>query len=228
MGGENLETPGERLRWARAKAGYKTAEAAAKVLRMKPVSYRALENNQHGLTKHATDLARAYKVDVAWLVDGVGVPTPLADERKDQLTPETQHLEIEMIRKVDIAYAMGAGAVIQDYPEVEFLPFSLNFLKQFTRGPTENLFLASGFGDSMEPTLMRGDLLMIDTSQTRIGLADQIWALTYAGAGMIKRLRPMAHGVILILSDNPNVPPLEASVEDIHIVGKVVWKARVM
>lgn len=229
MGGEDLDTPGARLRWARQKAGYRTAKDAAVAARTHPVSFRAYENDQHGYTKHATQFARAFNVSVEWLVEGVGNPTPLRTSSKDQLSPDPEHhLEIEMIRKVDIAYAMGDGAVIQEFPETEFLPFSLSFLQQFTRGPTDKLFIASGFGDSMEPTLMRGDLVMVDTSQTRINLSDQIWALTYGDAGMIKRLRPLAHGRILILSDNQNVPSFEVDYEDIHVVGKVVWKARVM
>lgn len=133
-----------------------------------------------------------------------------------------------MVRKVDISYSMGDGSVAEDYPDVELIPFSLNFLKTVARGPTDALFLATGWGDSMEPTLRRDDLVLIDTAQKRIGLTDQIWALTYAGAGMIKRLRPITSGRILIMSDNPSVPPQEVDQDEIHIVGKVVWSARMM
>lgn len=191
---------------------------------MNPVSYRALENDQHKLNTHATTLARRFGVTAAWLIDGEQLEELPGTALADTLAAP----EIEMVRKVDITYAMGDGSIIEDYPEVDFLPFSLNFLRQFSRGTTDKLFIATGYGDSMEPTLRRDDLVMIDTAQSRIGLADQIWALTYAGAGMIKRLRPLSGGRLLILSDNPNVPSQEVDQDEIYIVGKVVWTARVM
>lgn len=195
---------------------------------MGEVSFRAYENDQHGYSRHATQLAKTFNVPVEWLLDGQGDPAELTALSEDSITTRLHSLEIEMVRKVDITYAMGDGSIVQDYPEVDFLPFSLSFLKQFSRGTTDRLFIATGYGDSMEPTLRRDDLVMIDTAQSRIGLSDQIWALTYAGAGMIKRLRPIAGGRMLILSDNPSVPPQEVAQDEIHIVGKVVWSARVM
>lgn len=228
MDGSDLETPGSRLRWARQKAGFKTAKDAAKAARIGEVSFRAYENDQHGFSKHATQLAKTFNVPVEWLLDGGNLPAELTSAGEEELTHRLQNLEIEMVRKVDITYAMGDGSVVEDYPEVDFLPFSLGFLRQFTRGTTEKLFIATGYGDSMEPTLRRDDLVMIDTTQQRIGLADQVWALTYAGAGMIKRLRPLSGGRLLILSDNPSVPSQEVDQDEVHIVGKVVWSARVM
>lgn len=234
MDDDELSTPGSRLRWARKKAGYRTATKAAKAARVGEVSFRAYENDQHGYSKHATQFAKTFDVPVEWLLDGGSPPAKFSTfdnnfaASKDLTHDNLDQLEIEMVRKVDITYAMGDGSVIEDYPEVEFLPFTLNFLRQFARGPTDQLFIASGYGDSMEPTLRRDDLVMIDTAQNRLGLSDQVWALTYAGAGMIKRLRPLAGERMLILSDNPSVPPQEVGQDEIHIVGKVVWVARMM
>jgi phage repressor protein C with HTH and peptisase S24 domain len=227
MDGE-LDTPGARLRWARQKAGFRTAKDAAKAARVGEVSFRAYENDQHGFSKHAIQLAKTFRVPVEWLLEGEGIPSDLTSNVDTLVSSRAEPVEIEMIRKVDITYAMGDGSVIEDYPEVEFLPFSLNFLRQFARGTTECLFLATGYGDSMEPTLRRDDLVMIDTSQGRVTLQDQIWALAYAGVGMIKRVRRLSGGRVLILSDNPSVPPQEVDEEEVHIVGKVVWSARVM
>lgn len=83
----------------------------------------------------------------------------------------------------------------------------------------------------MEPTLLRSDMLLIDASQNRVSFNDQIYALSYAGCGMIKRLRRQKglHGdETVILSDNPVVPPQVVPSDDIHIVGRVVWVGRTM
>lgn len=139
--------------------------------------------------------------------------------------------ELAYVRQVDISYAMGAGAPVHEYANVELIPFNLNFLKSVSAAPVDRLFLASGHGESMEPTLLRHDLILVDTLQREVRQQDQIWALEYAGGGAIKRLRRvMRDGEprLLIISDNSTVPVEEASFEDVHIVGKVVWIGRRM
>ncbi len=190
---DDFSSPASRLRWARERAGFKTAKAAAKAARIGDVSYRAYENEQHGFSKHVTKLARAFGVSAEWLLDGGPAPTDPPPAAGDLGTPPdlAERYGIELIRKVDITYAMGDGSIIEDYPETDFLPFSLGFLRNFARGTTEQLFIATGQGDSMEPTIRRDDLVMIDTAQNRVAQQDQIWALAYAGTGMIKRVRRM-------------------------------------
>lgn len=226
---DDLDTPGKRLRFSRERAGFKTAKDAAKKAGIGEVSWRAYENDQHGYSKKATAIARLLNVSVEWLLDG----GPITEPDQPAVTPPDMSsslsaAEIELVRRVDITYAMGDGSVIEDYPETDFLPFSLNFLRQFARGTTDRLFIATGHGESMEPTLRRDDLIMIDAAQNRVAFQDHIWALTYCGAGMIKRLRRISGGKMLILSDNPSVPPQEAEEDEIHVVGKVVWIARMM
>lgn len=133
--------------------------------------------------------------------------------------------ELAYVRQVDIRFAMGDGAAVEDYPETTLVPFNLEFLRALTRAPLEKLFLASGFGDSMDPTIKEHDLVLIDATETRVGLGDTIWAFEYAGAGYIKRLRPfMRDGrrMFEAISDNKDVAdPFDAAPEDVHIVGKV-------
>jgi phage repressor protein C with HTH and peptisase S24 domain len=149
----------------------------------------------------------------------------------DRPDPAVRPGELAYIRQVDISYAMGEGAPVEDYPALALVPFNLDFLRAISPAPSGRLFIASGHGESMEPTLLRSDQLMFDTSQTRVLQQDQIWALTYAGAGMIKRLRRIRNGdqdEYLILSDNPSVPEQRARFDDVHVVGKLVWVGRRM
>lgn len=227
--GDDLDTPGQRLRFARERAGFKTAKDAARKAGIHEVSWRAYENDQHGYSRKATGISKIVGASVEWLLEG-GPVDDIEDSTPGTVGDSTSLAlaDIELIRRVDISYAMGDGSVIEDYPETDFLPFSLNFLRQFARGTTDRLFIATGHGESMEPTLRRDDLVMIDASQNRIAFQDHLWALTYCGAGMIKRLRRISGGRMLILSDNAAVPPQEADEDDIHVVGKVVWIARMM
>jgi phage repressor protein C with HTH and peptisase S24 domain len=55
----------------------------------------------------------------------------------------------------------------------------------------------------MMPTILDGDLVIIDRAQNTPKQQDRIWALTYGGWGMIKRLRSLPDGSLQINSDNP-------------------------
>lgn len=229
----DLDSPGGRLRWARERAGFMDAAQFARAAKINSTTYRAYENSQNLFAKHAPAFASRLGVPTDWLLEGGPIPDgdpPEAPPIGEFGTPEilTEQFNIELVRQVDISYAMGDGAVVEDYPETGFLPFDRNFLRVFTRGPVSKLFIATGHGDSMEPTIRRDETIMVDASQNRVAHQDQIWALTYAGAGMIKRLRRIPGGRFIILSDNPTVPPQEAEEEDVYIVGRVVWSGRAM
>jgi phage repressor protein C with HTH and peptisase S24 domain len=139
--------------------------------------------------------------------------------------------DVVYVRQVDIRYAMGDGTAIDAHPPISLVPFNLEFIRRLSKAPVEQLFLASGIGNSMEPTLLKDDMVLVDTNETRSTFGDLLWAFEYAGAGYIKRLRRVkreGRELIEILSDNGSVPAELAQPEDIHIVGKVVWIARSM
>lgn len=227
--GMDIDEAGDRLKYAREQAGFESAEKFAKALGVNPTTYRAYENNQNGFAKSAPRFARKLGVPTDWLLGGG--PTPeIANlvSAGAAGTPDilTDNFNIELVRQVDISYAMGSGAVLDDYPETGLIPFDKNFLRVLTRSPVESLFVARGDGDSMIPTLINDDLVLIDSAQQRLSLQDRLWALALDGAGMIKRLRTTPGGRLSILSDNSSVPTQEVLAKDVYIVGRVVWVGR--
>ncbi|KKW92470.1 hypothetical protein YP76_10060 [Sphingobium chungbukense] len=117
---------------------------------------------------------------------------------------------------------MGGGTYLDLPVTGERHKFSLSWLRQFTNAPPDKVVLATGTGDSMTPTILDSDMVMIDTSQREVRMADKIWAAAYGQTGIIKRLRPMPDGSVKILSDNPNVPPETAYDGELHVVGRIV------
>lgn len=231
MDREELLSPGARLRWAREKAGFKTAKEAAKRLHIGDVSYRAYENDQHGFVKHAWKFGKLFNVDPEWLVEGVNHPvannpdTPASSV--SVIHPPSSNLT--MLKRMDIYNVGIRGAEVLDLTEdCDFVPFSNGFLHGLSKAPVESLFIVSNLGDAMEPTIRRDDWAMVDKSIRDLRVHDQIWVLSYAGAGMVKRLRPAPGGKVQILSDNPAVPTIEADSADVDILGRVIWVARMM
>lgn len=134
--------------------------------------------------------------------------------------------DIEMIREVDIRYAMGAGRQLEDFPEIGQMPFNRNMRRMLTSTPAEKLFVARGDGDSMQPTLINYDAVLIDTSQNAITQSDRIWALRIEDAGLIKRVRILPKVGYELISDNALIPPQIVAREDVTVVGRVIWVGR--
>ncbi|KQM21933.1 XRE family transcriptional regulator [Novosphingobium sp. Leaf2] len=145
--------------------------------------------------------------------------------------PSTELIAAELglvpVRELDLNF--GMGATFLDVPVTENVRhFPIEFLRLYTRAAPDQLFFAQGMGDSMEPTMRDQDLLLVDCSQTSIKLADKIWAISYAGFGSIKRLRPLPNGGVEMLSDNPHVPNAVAYDGEMHVIGRVVAIVRKM
>lgn len=128
------------------------------------------------------------------------------------------------VQEIDLAY--GLGGTFSDVPvEVEVHRFPKVWLERITSSPPSLLTIARGRGDSMQPTLQDGDMVMIDRSQRTVREQDAIWALTVGDIAMIKRVR-IRNGVVTLLSDNDRVPPDEATPDEVNVVGRVIFIGR--
>ncbi|RIA37503.1 phage repressor protein C with HTH and peptisase S24 domain [Hephaestia caeni] len=135
-------------------------------------------------------------------------------------------LDAVLLPEIEVGYSMGGGADISDYPVTQMVPFSRAWLSNLTHSPASMLFVARGDGDSMMPTLLDQDIVIIDRSQQVMKQQDRIWAVSYAGFGMIKRLRQLPDGTLQINSDNPAVSPIIASDGEAFLIGRVVGVIR--
>lgn len=146
------------------------------------------------------------------------------------MSPEdfADELGLALIDEVDLALGMGA-TYLDGTAEVKGrAPFRLEWLRGLYDGPISALKVVQGRGDSMEPTIRDGDIVMIDTSSNRLDDQDMIWAVSYGELGMIRRLRRLPSGALLMSPDNPVVRPTEAHDGECHIMGRVIFIGRRM
>lgn len=214
-----LDSPHERLAWARDRAGYGDKAAFAKVVGVNPTTYRAYESGQNGFGKLAARFARKLGVTAEWLLEGGdlpdGVPPVVEHARNDDTA------NMVAIQHIDLAY--GMGATFTDGPvEVELLQFPKVWVETITSSPPVFLTWSRGRGDSMAPTIHDGDLVLLDRSQKRVQEQDALWAFTIGDVGAIKRLRVKGDR-FQILSDNPSVPPDEEPIDFVNIVARVIF-----
>lgn len=135
-----------------------------------------------------------------------------------------------LIDEIDLSFGMGATFLDQDRaPErLSIIPFSVDWISDLHRGPVSFLKIVRGRGDSMEPTIRDGDLVLIDTSRRRLDEQDVIWAVSYGELGMIRRLRQMPGGGVQMMPDNSVVRPTEAYDGEMNVIGRVIWIGRRM
>lgn len=224
----DLDSPGGRLKWAREQAGYEQAADFAKKIGIHPTTYRAYENNQNRYAKLAHEFADRLSVPAKWLLKGGDLEHGIVAQEEDAFALQAKEMGLSLVPELELGYSMGGGSIFSDYERRGFIPFNRDWLRSFMRGTFADLFAARGSGDSMQPTLLDGDIVLIDTAQKRIDQQDRIWALSYGDLGMVKRVRRLPGGTYRIMSDNPAVSTIEATDEEMHVVGRVVWIGRTM
>lgn len=127
--------------------------------------------------------------------------------------------------QIDLRYGLG-GTYAEGHVEVERRPFSREWLRSITSTAPRHLFWAIGDGDSMEPTIRSGEVILIDRSLDTPRFDDGVWAVVHGEIGMIKRLRHLPDGTVELHSDNHYVRPQTAVDGELHIVGRVIAVVR--
>lgn len=218
----------ERLEERLAAKGWSQAELARRV-GVKSTSIWKLASGHSQTSKHLHRIASELDTTAEYLLGE-------SDDREARLTdrrlpwrgtePEVRRdPDLVEIDQIDLRFGMGA-TYLDGSVETEKRVFSRSWLRNFTRAAPEQLFWTLGDGDSMEPTIRSGEVILIDRSQSTLRSADAIWAVTVGDIVQVKRLRPRASGAVEILSDNPAVPPDLAVDGELHIIGRVVAVVR--
>ncbi len=172
-------------------------------------------------TEKLSRVAAVLKTTVEYLLNGT-VP---ASDSEVQLRGES----FSAVTFVNVTASMGGGAVVEDESDVRSWLFPKEWLRDEFGSSSMKLHMIQVGGDSMEPTLKNGDIVMLDISNTNLAYGG-IFVLD-DGMGLVaKRLdRVMGRGtppMIRIISDNPQYPAYERGVDEVRIIGKVVWFAR--
>jgi transcriptional regulator with XRE-family HTH domain len=108
--------------------------------------------------------------------------------------------------------------------------FPSSFVREQLHTATAKLLVLDTSGDSMAPTLMSGDRVIVDTGH-KTPSPDGLYAIrdTFEGI-VVKRLqvvRSPKHPRVKIISDNPNHAAEEVPLNELEVVGKVLCGLKV-
>lgn len=214
----------DRLQEAMSDAGLDQPALARKVgCTQGAISQILLGNTQR--SRYLPDIADKLGVSLQWLKgdsDNRDPAAPPAPTKADVAA----HFDLALVPQLDLGYSMGGGSVFESYEQTGFVPFKRGWLRALAAGSFDQLFVARGEGDSMLPTIMDGDVVLIDTAQGEVRKQDRIWAVAYGDLGMIKRVRRLPDGSFSLMSDNPAVSAVNAVQEEMRVIGRVVWIGR--
>lgn len=177
---------------------------------------------------HVAAMARLAGVTAEQFLNQPWHPAENGSASSDHLpTRSTDAGETAQLLRLDLSLPMGPGATVDDYVEEEPIEFDLGYLRAITRTPVHRLRMARGVGDSMMPTLLSNDEVLIDTTQNSLLHSDRIYACAINGGAAIKRLRPIEGGKrILVISDNKTIDPYPVDAHEVAIWGRVIRFAR--
>jgi phage repressor protein C with HTH and peptisase S24 domain len=147
----------------------------------------------------------------------------VAWENPEDLDPE----HYVFVPHYDVQLSAGDGATAQwvRHDDNDPLAFSARYFQAKGLRPDRCRALYVR-GVSMEPTLLDGDTVLIDTSRTAPE-DDAVFALLVDGDLYIKRLFRLPGGGLDLRSDNPRYPPRElrgADLEGVLVLGRMVWR----
>ena len=116
----------------------------------------------------------------------------------------------------------GMGRVPEEDEEVR-VAFRREWIRR--KGDARDMVLIKVAGDSMEPTLLAGDLVMVDRGRNYFDPQGGIYAIALDDIIMVKRIQ-ILDDQVRIISDNKKYEVFEVPADRVKINGKVIWFAR--
>lgn len=153
-----------------------------------------------------------------------GVPESDLREVEDKSSP----LEIKReasawvdVPRLALDASAGPGALVVGEKLFGHFRYARGWLRGQGLDPAHLSAIAVA-GDSMEPALHDGDEILIDLRPRDWG--DGVHVLRLGETLLVKRLAFRQPGQVHVISENPRYAPYDLPLEEVAIIGRVVWK----
>ena len=175
-------------------------------------------------------LSRQYGLSPDWLEFGANTPssTPTRSLPVEAARPfvlPVIETETVIIPKVKAVLCAGGGSFELDAVTVSEHPFPKSWLARM--GNPKDMVFMDVIGNSMEPGICDGDMVLVDKSRLEI-TSKSVLAVGFEDAIFIKRMEKRLHGLVMV-SDNPDYAPVSIEGDELNsfrVIGKVVWLCR--
>lgn len=211
-----------------------SADRLARAVGVSPSAFRKwLKGEAEPSRERLVALADAAEVGIAWLAKGEG-PEPRFRDRTAAATTSAgsrrgEHgidlRQFVVLPKRPEAAAAGGGTPQPPLQESEYIAFGHDWIRRSLALEPDDLLLETAVGESMQPTIHDGDLLLIDTSDRKLREFG-IYVLEFDKQRLVKRVQRKLDGSLLLISDNTiyeieRIPSERTA--NVVVIGRVVW-----
>ncbi len=176
-------------------------------------------------------LAKAAGVCIEWLATGEG-PKTLA-ELDTAAIPEKalarlRSSDYAFIPLYDVRAAAGPGATVESEEIIDLLVINRTWVRQQIGADPANLSFLYVEGDSMEPMLRPGEMVLVDRAAAVVPV-DGIYVVRFDGHLMVKRVQREGKNILTLSSANTDYKPITVTPgdgRDLAVIGRVVWHGR--
>ena len=211
-------------------AQWPSADRLARATGVSPSAFRKwLKGEAEPSRDRLVALAGTAGVSVAWLAQGEGPEPDLvsldARARSPDLAAGAERSQFHLLPKTAKAAAAGSGEHTSD-GATEFIGFRHDWLRAtFNREP-DDVILETAIGDSMEPLIGNGDLLLVDTTDQSVRNFG-VYVIELRTERLVKRVQRKFDGSLILISDNTRYQPEVITPDvatDVRVVGRVIWR----
>lgn len=187
--------------------------------------------------ENLSQISDKFDVSLDWLSKGTGQPPAMVRISAEHAEFDHAPRPESGILEIDVRAGLGGGGTLEgrevrhdgDYADPvkpEAWHFPSRFMRDEVRASESQVIILETDGDSMEPTIGSGERIIVHTGM-KTPSPDGIFALRDTFGNIIaKRLQVLRRGDpprVLVISDNQAHPPEEVGLDEIHIVGRVLW-----
>ncbi|MDA8123487.1 MAG: helix-turn-helix transcriptional regulator [Deltaproteobacteria bacterium] len=179
----------------------------------------------------AAAIAKAGEVDLKWLATGEGPKTTAQSSLAAIPSSALVRLsssDYAFIPLYDVRAAAGPGAPVESEEIVDLLVINRTWIRQQIGADPAGLSFLYIEGDSMEPLLRPGEMILMDRGAANVPV-DGIYVIRFDGHLMVKRIQREPGNVLTCSSVNPAYRPITMDPgdgRDLAVIGRVVWHGR--
>lgn len=208
-----------------------SADRLARAVGVSPSAFRKwLKGEAEPSRERLIALADAAQVSIGWLAKGEG-PAPRFTEAgkrggpPDLIGGRSVQWEQFLVLPKRIEAAAAGNEPPPARPTTEYIAFRHDWIRAAFGIAPEELAMEVAVGESMDPTIRNGDLLLVDTTDRAMS-GFGVYVVEVSGERLVKRVQRKVNGSLVLISDNAayqtdSIPP--DLVGDVVVIGRVVW-----
>lgn len=170
-------------------------------------------------------IAQAAGIDPFWLKTGQEHTAETAAFRESK---SSVYSELISVPVVSLSASAGTGRAVLKEDVDDHIGLSTRLLRGLGLRAGE-IFVMPAIGDSMEPHIRSGELMLCSRSPDHLKGFDGTYIARLEGDILVKRIQRLPGGKIVVSSENPNYTPFEVPLNDgvdFAILGMVMMVLR--